>query len=98
MRSLRGRFIFSHLLPILLVAPLVSVILLYLLETQIILVEMSEDITAKASHIAETVNGRPELLQNAAQADLFVAELSIYGAEQVFLIGPNGEVIASSAE
>ncbi len=98
MRSLRGRFIFSHLLPILLVAPLVSVILLYLLETQIILVEMSEDITTKAIHIAETVNGRPELLQNTAQAESFVAELSIYGAEQVFLIGPNGEVLASSAE
>jgi len=58
-RSLRGRFILSHLLPILLVVPLVSIILLYLLETQILLTEMSDDITEKAHLIAETVNGRP---------------------------------------
>ena len=96
MRSLRGRFILSHLLPILLVVPLVSLILLYLLETQILLAEMSDDISDKAYLIAETVNGRPELLQNAEQAESFIAGLSIYGAEQVFLIGPNGAVLASS--
>ncbi len=96
MRSLRGRFIFSHILPILLVAPLVSIILLYLLETQIILVEMSEDITEKANLIAETVNGRPELLQNAAQAETFIAGVSIYVDEGVLLISPQGDVLAST--
>jgi signal transduction histidine kinase len=75
---------------------LVSLILLYLLETQILLAEMSDDISDKAYLIAETVNGRPELLQNAEQAESFIAGLSIYGAEQVFLIGPNGAVLASS--
>jgi len=96
MRSLRGRFILSHLLPILLVAPLVTLILLYLLETQILLVEMSEDITEKANLIADTVNGRPELLQNAAQAESFIAGVSIYVDEGVLLISPQGVVLAST--
>ena len=96
MRSLRGRFILSHLLPILLVAPLVTLILLYLLETQILLVEMSEDITEKANLIADTVNGRPELLQNAAQAETFIAGVSIYVDEGVLLISPQGDVLAST--
>jgi len=95
-RSLRGRFILSHLLPTLLVVPLVSIILLYLLETQILLTEMSEDITEKAHLIAETVNGRPELLQNAAGAESFIAGVSIYVDEGVLLIGPQGDVLAST--
>lgn len=96
MRSLRGRFILSHLLPILLVVPLVTVILLYLLETQILLAEMSEDITEKANLIAETVNGRPELLQNTAQAESFIAGVSIYVDEGVLLISAQGDVVAST--
>ncbi len=96
MRSLRGRFILSHLLPILLVVPLVSIILLYLLETQILLTEMSENITEKAHLIAETVNGRPELLQNSAQAQSFIAGISLYVDGGVLLIGPLGDVLAST--
>ncbi len=96
MRSLRSRFIFSHLLPILLVVPLVTIILLYLLETQILLTDMSEDITEKANLIAQTVNGRPELLQNRPQAESFLAGVSIYIDEGILLINPQGNVIASS--
>ena len=96
MRSLRGRFILSHLLPILLVVPLVSIILLYLLETQILLAEMSEDITEKSNLIAEIVNGRPELLQHSAQAESYIAGVSIYVDEGVFLIDATGNVLAST--
>ena len=96
MRSLRSRFVLSHLFPIILVVPLVSLVLLYLLETQILLAEMSEDITEKANLIAETVNGRPELLQNAAEAESFIAGVSIYIDEGVLLIGPQGDVLAST--
>ena len=97
MRSLRSRFIFSHLLPILLIVPLVTIILLYLLETQILLTDMSEDITEKADLIAQTVNGRPELLQNRPQAESFLAGVSIYIDEGIILINPQGNVIASSS-
>ena len=96
MRSLRGRFILSHILPILLVVPLVTIILLYLLETQVLLDEMSEDITDKANLIAETVNGRPELLQNAAQAQTYITGVNIYVDEGVLLITAQGDVLAST--
>jgi HAMP domain-containing protein len=96
MQSLRSRFIFSHLLPILLVVPLVTILLLYLLETQILLAEMSEEITEKANLIADTVNGRPELLQNAAQAESFIAGVSIYVDEGILLISPQGDVVAAT--
>ena len=37
--NLRSRFILSHLLPILLVVPLVTIVLLYLLETQVLIAD-----------------------------------------------------------
>ncbi len=95
MRSLRSSFIISHILPVLVVVPLVGLILIYLLETQIILTQMSEDISDKANLIAETVNGRPQVLQNAAEAETFISGVSIYIEEQVLLFGPDGEVLAS---
>lgn len=94
--NLRSRFILSHILPILLVVPLVTIVLLYLLETQVLLSEMSEDITDKANLIAETVNGRPELLQNATQAQTFITGVNIYVDEGVLLISAQGDVLASS--
>jgi two-component system, OmpR family, sensor histidine kinase BaeS len=96
MKSLRSRFVLSHLLPILMIVPLVGLILLYLLETQILITETSENITAKANLIAETVNGRPELLQNAAQAEGFVSGISIYIDERVLLLGANGQILAAT--
>ena len=94
--NLRSRFIFSHLLPILLTVPLITIILLYLLETQVLVTEMSENITEKANLIAETVNGRPELLQNTTQAESFIAGLAIYVDEGLILISPQGEILAST--
>ena len=96
MRSLRSSFIISHLIPVLVVVPLVGLILIYLLETQVFLMQMSEDISDKANLIAETVNGRPELLQDTAEAETFINGVSIYIEEQVLLIGPDGEVVASN--
>ena len=96
MRSLRSSFVISHILPVLVIVPLVGFILIYLLETQIILMQMSEDISDKANLIAETVNGRPELLQNSAAAETFIRGVSIYIEEQVLLFGPDGEVLASN--
>ena len=48
MRTLRGRFILSHVIPILIIVPLAGLVLIYLLETQVMLSDMSDDLTEKA--------------------------------------------------
>jgi signal transduction histidine kinase len=95
MRTLRSSLILSHLLPVLLVTPLVMGILLYLLETQLLLGEMAGDISDKANLIAQTVNGRPDLLQNNPDAAGFVSGLSIILDEGVVLLGPDGRIVAA---
>ena len=44
MHTLRSRLIVSHLLPLLLLIPLVGVALVYILETQVLLAEFSDEL------------------------------------------------------
>jgi hypothetical protein len=64
MRTLRSRFILSHILPILLVVPLFGFGLIYLLETEILLAELSEDVSDRAILIANAVNSQPNIWQD----------------------------------
>jgi signal transduction histidine kinase len=97
MRTLRGRLILSHILPLLLVIPLVGVALIVLLETQVLLTEIADGLTEQADIIASAVFDRPELLNDPERAQAFVAGASVRMENQVMLIGPNGEIVASSS-
>ena len=48
MNTLRNRFILSHILPTLLIVPLIGAILIYALETQILLANLSQRLTEGA--------------------------------------------------
>ncbi|MCO6451937.1 MAG: sensor histidine kinase [Caldilineales bacterium] len=96
MKSLRSRLIFSHLLPLLIVIPLVAVALAYLLETQVLLGEMSDGLTEQANLIAEAVNVQPELLSDEAQARTFVQRVGVLVDGGVLLLRPSGEMLAAS--
>ena len=61
MRTLRSRLLLSHILPLLLVVPLVGVTLVYLVETQVMLSDLSQRLRAEAQLIAETLELRPEV-------------------------------------
>lgn len=96
MRTLRGRLILSHILPLLLVVPLVGVALIVLLETQVLLTEIADGLTEQADIIASAVFDRPELLNDPERAQAFVAGVSVRMENRVMLIGPDGEIVASS--
>ncbi len=96
MRTLRSRFVLSHLLPLLLVLPLLAVALIYLLETQILLAEMSDDITAQANLIAENLGQRPDLLSDAADSENYLARVGIYIDGRIFLIQADGDLLATT--
>ncbi|RIK16546.1 MAG: hypothetical protein DCC51_13430, partial [Anaerolineae bacterium] len=60
MRKLRDQFILSHILPFLLVMPIAGLVILYLVEAQVLLGDLSADLEARASLIAEAVALQPE--------------------------------------
>jgi signal transduction histidine kinase len=96
MRTLRGRLILSHILPILVTIPLVGVVLIYLLETQVLITGLADELTQQAVLMAEVAADQPQIWTNAAQAQIFVTRFSASRQVEVRLIAPNGRLLASN--
>ena len=98
MRSLRSQLILSHILPLLLVAPLIGIALIYLLETQVLLVDLSARLTERANLLAQSLQEQASLWDNPEQAQAFVAEIVLSVDGRVFLLEPGGTIIAESSD
>ena len=96
MRTLRGRLILSHVLPILLIVPLVGVVLGYLLETQVLLAGLSDQLVDQATMTANLARQRPLIWSDANEAQRFVTGYTLRSASWIVLYDPDGNLLASS--
>ena len=87
-RSLRNRLIFSHILPSLVIIPLLGVAMVYLLETRILLPMIYSNLS-----VARAV---PEIWQNTTSAQIFAQSADPYLSGRLTLTDPYGHVLAST--
>ena len=97
MRTLRSRLILSHILPILVIVPLVGIVLIYVLETQGLLADLSNELTRQAILTAQMAAQQPAIWYDTNQAHIFVTQLSTHQQSEVMLLDPNGRLITSSS-
>lgn len=96
MRSLRTRLIISHILPLLVIVPLVGIALIYVLETQVLLPNLSAELTRQASLTADLTNDNPDIWRNPVTAGLFVARFSAHHQSEVMLLDSTGKLLGTS--
>ena len=96
MRTLRGRLILSHLLPLLVVIPLAGIALTYLLETQVLLAGLSTELERQAILIATITSDYPQIWFDQDQAQAFTARIGDRLTAQVALLGADGVLLAST--
>ncbi|HEY85141.1 MAG TPA: HAMP domain-containing histidine kinase [Chloroflexi bacterium] len=96
MKTLRSRLILSHILPLLLIVPLVGVTLFYLLKTQVLLGNLSDDLLRQGKMTAEMAGGQPDIWQDAAEAQRFVTRISAHYQSEVILLDPGGRLVAAN--
>ncbi len=96
MRTLRSRLIFSHILPLAIVAPLVAISLIYLLETQFLLSQYSQRLSQQANLMAQALATNPAIFSDPRRAEAFVSEMRIYSDGPIVLMRPDGALIALS--
>jgi signal transduction histidine kinase len=94
MHSLRGHLILSHILPLLVVMPLVGISLIYVIETQVLLTNLTEELTQQAVQVADATQNRADIWQDATQAQLLVDSLKI--SSSIMLLNPYGQILASN--
>jgi len=96
LNSLRNRLILSHILPILIVIPLAGIALFYLIETQFLLPNLAEDITADARYLAEVSRADYELFGNPIFVANMLERLRLDPAIQIMFLNPQGELLYST--
>jgi two-component system sensor histidine kinase BaeS len=96
MRSLRARLILSHILPLLVVIPLVGVALTYLFETQVLLAGLSNELERQAMLVAVVASDYPQVWFDPAQAQALVARIGERLTARVMLVDADGVLLAST--
>ena len=94
--TLRGRFILSHALPLLVIVPLLGIVLIYVLETQVVLANLASELQGQAVLLADRVSEEPTIWSNPAQAGTFVAHVGPHLTAQLTLIDVSSHLLASS--
>ena len=95
MRTLRGQLVLSHILPLLIVLPLLTLALLVLIETQVLLTSLTQRATEQATLLAQAVRRQLEVLDDPELAQSFVAGLTVSLDGRVLLLSPDGQALAS---
>ena len=96
MHSLRSRLILSHILPLLIVIPLIGLILSYILETQVLLKDVSAELETEAIQTAAMAAQQTNVWKDVAQAQIFVTQYGNYTRAEVRLLDKNGNLVASN--
>ena len=95
-KTLRARLLASILIPILVIVPVVALVLIYLLQTQVILAGIANELIRQAVLVADMSATTVEIWQDHAQAQAFVARVSPRLSAKLMLLDPNGHLIVSS--
>lgn len=96
LRSLRSRFILSHVLPLLVIIPLLGLGLIYVLERQVLLENLSSELEGQALLAAELAASWEDAWVDSDRAADLVAFLAPRVDARVMLLDSNGWLLASS--
>lgn len=95
-RTLRSQLILSHILPLLIIIPLMGIALIYVLETQILVANLSRELSGDASLLAQVVSENTQIWNSVQAAQSVLDQLNTGLSPKVMLISLDGQLLASS--
>src|SRR5512133_1975165 len=96
MRSLRSRLIVSHILPLVILIPAIGFGLFSLIRTQVLLANISSEMTHQAALVAAMASDYYEVWYDPGRADAFVRSISPSLMANITLIDSSGRILVSS--
>ncbi len=94
--TLRQRLIVSHVLPLLLAISAVGFALIYVLETQVLLVDLVHELSGNAALVSELARADPAIWTDPAEAAAFANRMSQVVTARVMLVDMHRTLVASS--
>lgn len=95
-RSLKFRLIISHILPMLLVIPVIGFVLVYLLETQVLLANLSGELTRQGFIIAGMAGEISDIWYDPSSAKAFIGRITPGLNAEIMLLDASGHLLYSS--
>jgi two-component system sensor histidine kinase BaeS len=95
-RTLRGRLIVSHVLPLLIALPLMGILLIYAVGTRVVLANLTRQLSAQAILVAELAREYPDVYRDPLQATALTDRVGPLSPAQVMVLDARGRVLASS--
>ena len=96
LRSLRGRLILSHILPLIVVTLLTGIALIYVLETRILLPRLADNLVGDARMLGEISRAEYELWGNPILFGRMLDRVELNPAVRVMFLSPEGQMLYSS--
>lgn len=96
LNKLRHRLILSHLVPYLVILPIIGMVIIYLVESQVILVDVASELTGQGVLVAELVQTHPQIWTDSAAAQTFSSDLAAKLNTRLMLLSPQGVLLSSS--
>jgi two-component system sensor histidine kinase BaeS len=96
LKTLRGRFILSHILPLLIVIPLMGIATIYLIEIRILVPSLLSELKGNALLLSRMAANDPELWQDPDYAQQLLAQAPFRQGGRAMLLDSNGILLASS--
>lgn len=93
--TLRRRLILSHIIPILVIIPLITFALIFILESQVILVNLSRQLIGQAALLSEVAASTPNIWQDQNEAQAFVDRFNPQITAQLMLLDAQGRLLVS---
>ncbi|MBN1582975.1 MAG: hypothetical protein JXA89_19860 [Anaerolineae bacterium] len=95
-KTMRGRFVLSHVLPLLIIVPLMGIALIYVLETQVLLENLSTELTGQALLVSKMASSWENIWTDPARAQELATLVHSYVEARVMLLDTEGYLVSSS--
>jgi two-component system, OmpR family, sensor histidine kinase BaeS len=96
--SLRSQLVFSHLLPLIIVLPVLGLIFITIVESQVLLVNVVEDLRRTAVTVAAQAAAEPIVWQDNTQAQAFIEQFRTNLQREVILLSPDGSAASDATD
>ena len=94
--SLRLRLALSHFIPILVLVPLFSLALIYLLETRVALVNVANEMAVQAQLVARLTQSNWQAWKDPNQSQPLMTRLQVLVPAQIFVVDSQGRLLVAS--
>jgi two-component system sensor histidine kinase BaeS len=96
LNTLRGRFILSHILPLLIVIPLMGIATIYLTEKQILIPSLLSELKGNVLLLSRLAARDPGIWDDPAYAQQLLSQASLRQGGRLMLLDSEGRLLASS--